>query len=52
MIEVFGSAFIVEQFFSKMNIVKNPYSNRLDDERLESCIGVATPQISPDIGTF
>jgi hypothetical protein len=46
---VFECAFVAEHFISKMNFVKNPYSNRLDDERLERCLGVATSEISPDI---
>jgi hypothetical protein len=30
---------------------KNPHTNQIDDERFESCLRVATSQISPDINT-
>jgi hypothetical protein len=49
MTRLFGSTYVYEQFFSKMNIVKNKSRNRLDDERLESCLHIATSQICPDI---
>jgi hypothetical protein len=49
MTSLFGSTYLCEQFFSKMNIVKNTSRNRLDDEILESCLRVATSQICPDI---
>jgi hypothetical protein len=53
MISHFWSTYICEQFLLKRNIVKKkPYRNRLDDERLESYICVATFQISPDINAL
>jgi hypothetical protein len=41
---LFGRTYLCEQFFSKMNIVKNTSRNRLHDERLESYLRVATSQ--------
>lgn len=38
---------IVNEQFFKVNIVKDPYRNQLDDERFESCLRVAASQISP-----
>jgi hypothetical protein len=52
MTSLFGSTYLCEQFFSKVNIVKNTSRNTLDDERLESCLRVATSQICPDINIF
>jgi hypothetical protein len=49
MASLFGSTYLCEQFFLKMNVVKNISRNRLDDERLESCLRVATSEICPDI---
>jgi hypothetical protein len=49
MTSLFGSTYLCKQFFSKMSIVNNTSRNRLDDERLESYLRVATSQICSDI---
>jgi len=41
--------YILEQFFSNTNIGKNPCSNQLNIERLESFLHVETSQISSGI---
>jgi len=43
------STYIWEQFLSAMNTVKNPFRNWLNDERLGSCLHVATSSIYPVI---
>lgn len=49
MMAVFGSTYVCEQLFSKMNLVKNKYKSSLTDEHLESILRVATSSIQPDI---
>ncbi|XP_064080582.1 general transcription factor II-I repeat domain-containing protein 2B-like [Macrobrachium nipponense] len=49
MMAVFGSTYICEQLFSKMNLVKNKYRSVLPDEPLECTLRVATSSIQPDI---
>ena len=46
---VFGSTYICEQFFSKMNITKSRYRSRLTDENLSMQLRVATSSVRPDI---
>jgi len=48
MISLFGSVYICEEFFSEMNILKNPYRKKLKVERLAMCFHVGTSQISRD----
>ena len=49
MMAVFGSTYICEQLFSKINLVKNKYRSSLTDEHLESILRVPTSSIQPDI---
>lgn len=46
---LFESAYFCEQFISMINVAKNPYRYRLDNEKLNFCIDVATSGISLDI---
>ena len=46
---VFGSTYLCEQFFSKMNITKSRYRSRLTDENLSMQLRVATSSVRPDI---
>ena len=46
---VFGSTYLCEQFFSKMNITKSHYRSRLTDENLSMQLRVATSSVCPDI---
>ena len=46
---VFGSTYLCEQFFSKMNITKSRYRSRLTDENLSMRLRVATSSVRPDI---
>jgi hypothetical protein len=41
MTNIFESAYFCEQFISKINVAKNPYRYRLDNEKLNICIYVA-----------
>ena len=45
----FGSTYLCEQFFSKMNITKSRYRSRLTDENLSMQLRVATSLVCPDI---
>jgi hypothetical protein len=47
-ISLFESIYICEEFFSKMNIMKNPCRNQPKVERLAMCLHVGTSQISQD----
>jgi hypothetical protein len=47
-ISLFGSIYICEEFFSKMNIMKNSYRNQSKVERLAICLHAGTSQISRD----
>ena len=49
MLAVFGSTYVCEQLFSRMNLVKNKFRSSLTDEHLESTLRVATSAIQPDI---
>ena len=49
MMAVFGSTYVCEQLFSKMNLVQNMYRSSLTDEHLESTLLVATSSIQRDI---
>jgi len=46
---IFGSTYLCEQFFSKMNIIKSRYKSRLTDENLNMHSRVATSSVRPDI---
>ena len=46
---VFGSTYLSEQIFSKMNITKSRYRSRLTDENLSMRLRVATSSVRPDI---
>ena len=46
---VFGSKYLCEQFFSKMNITKSRCRSRLTDENLSMQLRVATSSVRPDI---
>ena len=46
---VFGSTYLCEQFFSKMNITKSRYRSRLTDENLSMQLRVATSSVRPNI---
>ena len=45
----FGSTYVCEQFFSRMNFVKSRTRTRLTDCHLENCLRVATSSIPPDM---
>ena len=49
MCSLFGSTYLCEQLFSKMQIIKNKGRNRLSDERLESCLRVAVSNTPANI---
>ena len=46
---VFGSTYLCEQFFSRMNITKSRYRSRLTDENLGMQLRVAISSICPNI---
>ena len=46
---VFGSTYLCEQFFSKMNFTKSRYRSRLTDENLGMQLRVATSSVLPNI---
>ena len=46
---VFGSTYLCEQFFSKMNFTKSRYRSRLTDENLGMQLRVATSSVRPNI---
>ena len=46
---VFGSTYLCEQFFSKINITKIRYRSRLTDENLSMQLRVSTSSVRPDI---
>ena len=46
---VFGSTYLCEQFFSKMNIAKSRKSSRVTDENLGMQLRVATSSVRPNI---
>ena len=46
---VFGSTYLCERFFSKMNIAKSRYRSRLTDENLNMQLRVATLSVRPNI---
>ena len=46
---VFGSTYLCEQFFSKMNITKSCYRSRLTDQNLSMQLRVATSSVRPNI---
>jgi hypothetical protein len=52
MISHIRSVYICEYFLLKVNIVKIPYRNRIDDAELDNYHRVATIQISPDINAL
>ena len=49
MMVVFGSTYVCEQLFSKVNMFKNKYRSSLTVEQLESTLYAATSSIQPDI---
>ena len=49
MLAVFGSTYVCEQLFSRMNLVKNKFRSSLTGEHLESTLHDATSAIQPDI---
>ncbi|XP_076811806.1 general transcription factor II-I repeat domain-containing protein 2-like [Clavelina lepadiformis] len=48
-LSVFGSTYLCEQFFSKLNITKSRYRSRLTDENLSMQLRVATSSVRPNI---
>ena len=46
---VFGSTYLCEQFFSKMNITKSRYKSRLTDKNLSMQLRVATSSVHSGI---
>lgn len=46
---VFGSTYICEQTFSRMNHLKTPMRSRLTDEHLHQCLRLAVTKMEPDI---
>ena len=46
---VFGSTYLCEQFFSKMNITKSRYRSRLTDQNLSMQLRVSTSSVRPNI---
>lgn len=49
MMSLFGSTYVCEQLFSKMNFVKNKTRSRLTNVHLENSLKVSTSKIRPDI---
>lgn len=49
---LFGTTYRCEQFFSKMKYVKNSYRNRIGNERLESCLRIASTEMKVDIDSL
>ena len=49
---VFGSTYLCEQFFSKLNLTKSRYRSKLTDENLSLQLRVATSSVRPDIKAF
>lgn len=47
MISLFGSTYICEQTFSKMNFVKSKYRSKLSDEHLKSILVIGTSKLEP-----
>ena len=46
---IFGSTYVCEQFFSKMNYTKNKNRARLTDGNLNDCLLLASTNIQPNI---
>ena len=46
---LFGSTYLCEQFFSRMNHVKSPVRSLISDSHMESLLRNATSSIAPDI---
>ncbi|XP_068602597.1 general transcription factor II-I repeat domain-containing protein 2-like [Brachionichthys hirsutus] len=46
---LFGSAYVCEQTFSRMKLLKNPMRSRLTDEHLHQCLRLAVTRMEPDI---
>lgn len=46
---IFGSTYLCEQFFSKMNITKSRYRSRLTDVNLSMQLRVSTSSVRPNI---
>ncbi|GAB1865870.1 hypothetical protein CAJAP_06949 [Camponotus japonicus] len=44
---MFGSTYVCEAAFSKMNIIKNKYRNRMTDDHLRDCMLVANTTYEP-----
>lgn len=47
--DLFGSTYVCKELFSKIEVLKTDYRNRLDDERLKNCFKVAVSNIIFDI---
>ncbi|KYN28548.1 hypothetical protein ALC57_02027, partial [Trachymyrmex cornetzi] len=45
---MFGSTYVYEAAFSKMNYVKNKFRNNLTDRHLEDCLVAATTSYNPE----
>lgn len=45
---MFGSTYVCEAAFSKMNYVKNKFQSRLTDRHLEDCLIAATTSYNPE----
>lgn len=46
---LFGTTYLCEQLFSKMNFTKSKFRSRLTDDHLQDCLRIATSSIRPDI---
>ena len=46
---LFGSTYLCEQVFSRMNHVKSPVRSLISDSHMESSLRIATSSIAPDI---
>ena len=48
-ITLFGSTYLCEQFFSKMDFMKSPYRSVMTDEHLENGLRVASTSIEVNL---
>ncbi|KAL0978655.1 hypothetical protein UPYG_G00173530 [Umbra pygmaea] len=51
-LSTFGSTYVCEQVFSKMNFIKSKHRARLTDDSLRSCVKMKVTAYSPDVQTL
>lgn len=50
LLTLFGSSYVCEAAFSKMNFIKNKFRSRLTDEHLQDLMTIACTNFSPNFG--